>query len=443
MQSKEFYPYLLHAIAEKNVFPFTSRCNLGCIFCSHRQNPPGVRTFRLPPLPAEQMLDLIQFLNPRRKVVIGESATRLDEGEPFTHPEAAVILRGIRQMLPETLLAITTNGTLLTQGLADELARLKPLELTISLNSSTEHGRRLLLNDKEPRRTLDAVRRLNCLGIPFHGSLVAMPHLTGIEDIKETIGFLAENGALTVRVFLPGYTKFAPDNLRFPLSLWDEVTAMAQEMTDLTGVPVIPEPSVLHNLTPEIYGIIKDSPAASAGLLPGDIILAADGKKPRTRVEAFMLAQNAVSPKLQLMRDGRPLVVCLDKKEGQSPGFVVLYDMDAARIEQIEEEINYRLSVAPLLLASQLALPVVGAALKSLNIEPIHARPVDNVFFGGSILSAGLLTVDDMISATEETPFAPDLVLVPREAFDHKGHDLTGKSVKVLEKALEIPVAIV
>ncbi|MBS4032097.1 MAG: DUF512 domain-containing protein [Clostridiales bacterium] len=443
MQTERFYPYLLNAIAKNNVLPFTSRCNLGCIFCSHRQNPPGVETFRLPHLPADAVLELAQFLDPRRKVVIGESATRLDEGEPFTHPEAAIILRGVRQRLPETLIALTTNGTLLTQQLADELADLGPLELTVSLNSVTEHGRLLLLNDREPHRALDAIARLASLGIPFHGSLVAMPHLTGMEDITETVSFLAENGALTVRVFLPGYTKFAAKDLRFPLSLWDELVALARELTLSIGVPVIPEPSVLHSLTPEIYGVIRGTPAECAGVLTGDTILAVDGNKARTRVEAFTLAQKAADPKLQLMRDGKLLEVSLDKSQGRPPGFVVQYDLDTARIEQIGDEITCRASVSPLVLASQLGLSVVRAAVEQIGFAPNHVHPVVNRFFGGSIQSAGLLTVEDFLATATELTFTPDMVLVPREAFDHKGCDLTGKNIQVLDEALGFPVVAV
>ena len=34
----DYYPYLLEACRE-NVLPLTSRCNLGCVFCSNKQNP--------------------------------------------------------------------------------------------------------------------------------------------------------------------------------------------------------------------------------------------------------------------------------------------------------------------------------------------------------------------------------------------------------------------
>ena len=84
--SIDYYTYLVEA-ARKNILPLTSYCNVRCVFCSHKQNPDGVLIHRLPSLPVAKVEELVQLLDPREKVVIGESATRLVEGEPFTHPE--------------------------------------------------------------------------------------------------------------------------------------------------------------------------------------------------------------------------------------------------------------------------------------------------------------------------------------------------------------------
>ena len=84
----------------------------------------------------------LAFLDPRRKVIIGESS-RLDEGEPFTHPVFMVILQNLRRLPPQTTLAVTTNGTLLTPPMVQTLVELQPLEL-ISLNSATARGRHQL-----------------------------------------------------------------------------------------------------------------------------------------------------------------------------------------------------------------------------------------------------------------------------------------------------------
>lgn len=443
MTSPDYYHYLLAAVSQDNVLPLTSRCNLGCIFCSHRQNPPGVTTYKLPPLPVETVTDLAQFLDGSKPVIIGESATRIDEGEPFTHPELFTILRNLRHMFPKVKLAITTNGTLLDTANVRELAELQPLELTVSLNSVTARGRQLLLRDAEPERAPLAVTLLGQSGIPFHGSLVAMPHLTGWDDIAETTRFLANQGALTVRIFLPGYTALAPDKLRFSLSLWDDVLAWAKARNAELGVPVLPEPALCRDITPEIYGIIRNSPAAVAGLKAGDQIQRINNRIIKSRVDAYQQAQLADNPTIHLTRDGEPITVVLTKKRRESPGFAVLYDFDPQRLRGLAVEITQAHS--PLLLASLFAAPLIERLTGELGLPATSVVAVPNHYFGGSIQAAGLLTVSDLLTvAIKEVKKQPrDLILVPREAFDPQGLDLTGVSLQQLSHKLGIPARAV
>ena len=74
---------LYHSVGRHNILPLTSRCGVSCLFCSHRYNPPGVRAVFFGDLEMEIIRELLDLLNPKEKIVIGESATRLCEGEPF------------------------------------------------------------------------------------------------------------------------------------------------------------------------------------------------------------------------------------------------------------------------------------------------------------------------------------------------------------------------
>ncbi len=438
----EIVPYLYTCAARDNILAVTSCCNLACVFCSHRQNPPALRSYRLPPLPPEQIFAAASFLSPEKKVIIGESATLFEEGEPFTHPEIRKILKGLRGMFPETLLALTTNATLLSPAILAELAALQPLELTISLNSSTVTGRRLLLGDREPERAPRAVAALTAYGLQFHGSVVAMPHLTGREDLLTAIRFLAAHGALTTRLLLPGYTRLAPPELRFPGTLWDELAIISRELTRELDMPVLPEPALPSGFTPEVYGIMRGTPAKRAGLMHGDALLAVNGQEVRTRVEAFNLARKAADPSLSVRREGREMTVILRKQERESPGFVMHYDFDPLRLDEAGKKIRRARSRAPLLLTSEFGEPLLRQAAANFGLPDIAVKAVENRFFGGSIKAAGLLVAADLQSAAQEalSKQRHDLVLVPREAFDYRGFDLTGESLAGMEEALGVPV---
>lgn len=436
---------MLEAVSIQNVLPLTSRCNLGCIFCSHRQNPTEIKTCRLPHLSLQTVLELSRFLSPEKKIIIGESATRIDEGEPFTYAQLLSALQALRKMYPKSLLALTTNGTLLSKDVINELAGLSPLELTVSLNSVTARGRGILLADPEPGRAPNAVALLAQSGIPFHGSLVAMPHLVGFDDIVETVRFLADHGALTIRVFLPGYTAQAPAELRFPLSVWNEVVEMAQALTGELDVPVIPEPAVPNDFHAEVYGVMRGTPAYRAGVLSGDVILSVGGRAVRTRVEAFTLAKKAANPVLRVKRGSHEQDIFMQKKQGQPPGFVMLFDFDPARLEDVQAQISRQRASVPLFLASQFGEKVVRQAIALSGLPDFAVHPVVNTFFGGSIKSSGLLVLPDLLAAARDaqTEKACDLVLVPREAFDRTGRDLTGRELVGMEDSLGLPVRAV
>jgi len=98
-----------------NILPLTSVCNVSCIFCSHRQNPPGIKIYKMDHRTPEQVKSCLEFISPGAPVVIGESVTRIIEGEPFLHPEIKGILYAIREKLyrrwPLTVMVMTWPET--------------------------------------------------------------------------------------------------------------------------------------------------------------------------------------------------------------------------------------------------------------------------------------------------------------------------------------------
>ncbi len=445
----------MRVVREGNILPLTSRCNLSCIFCSNGQNPRNLEVFFLPPLPVRLVRCLASFLDANRKIVIGEAASRFSEGEPFTHPGIWEILGFLRRRFPSTLIQITTNGSCL--GLEDvrRLAELGPLELNLSLNSATPAGRRLLMGDARPERVLRLAPSFSRLGIKYHGSIVALPHLVGWEDLAATCSFLAGEGAATIRIFLPGYTKHAPSFLHFPpAEMYRRLEEFADEQKTRLGVPVLLEPFLAPpgpgKFRAEVAGVLPGSPAARAGLIAGDVLLEVDGRKVRSRVDAFKALREAASPRVLFLRRGRLESAVLPKPAGASPGVVLNHDFDWDLGDAFASLVLGKRARRVLVLTSLWGYPWLLAALPMLAAAAgaeVVLHPVRSRFFGGSISSAGLLTVSDFAAALREARAlfggAFDLVALPGIAFDARGRDLTGRCYRLLGKICRSEVVLV
>ena len=431
---------------QDNILPITSVCNLDCRFCSHKGNPAAVKTFASGHRPLEKIENLIDFLSAGQKIIIGESATKIEEGEPFSHPDFAEVLDLLRAKFPETTIQITTNGSRLSKKNIDLLEKIGEIELNISLNSATKEGRKRLMNDQSPRLVQQGIKLLAQLDIDYHGSIVAMPHLIEWTDLKETIAYFNRYGAQTVRVFLPGYTKYSPDKIKFELGLWQELESFIAGCNKEYQVPIILEPAPVDDLTAVIEGVIANSPADEAGLKRGDKILTIEGREVESRVDAFNKLLDYAEPELLVMRQGQQKKFKLMKKEGIKAGAVLHYDLAPQFFKQLRQVVNNYQAEKVLLLTSQLAQARIKEAVVKIGLaKKIEVRAVKSSFFGGSILSAGLLTVEDFKAAL--TNYAGDLaevelILLPEVAFDFRGFDLTGVSYDKLAAELGVRIEL-
>ncbi|GAB6099959.1 DUF512 domain-containing protein [Halanaerocella petrolearia] len=432
-----------------NILPITSVCNVNCLFCSHQGNPPEVETFSKGHRSLEEVKELVSMLDSRQKIVIGESITRICEGEPTTHPQFSKIMELLRDKFPDTEIKLTTNGTRLTEEKLDLLSKLKPVEINLSLNSATLEGRDKLMQDKQGTVVLKAAQRLQELEIKYHGSIVAMPHHVGWDNLEETISYLNHTEAETIRVFLPGYTKFSPEYMKFDLSLWQKLQKFIGQCKDDYQVPITLEPTEITDLEATIEGVILDSPASRAGVKRDDTVLTVNNQPVFSRVDAFYKLIKEEDPIVVLDRSGEEMKIRLRKEQGQKPGLVFSYDLAPDLIENIKNLIRSYRTDRVLLLTSQLAetrLKLAEELLKPDNSLELEISAVENKFFGGSILSAGLLTVDDFrqeLLNYEERSCDFDLVLLPEIAFNFAGYDLVEESYHQLEDEFEMEVELV
>lgn len=440
---------ILQAARQANILPITSVCNVACLFCSHRQNPQGVESFHIGHRTLEEIRSSLAFINPQQPVIIGESVTRVMEGEPFYHPQFPQILEEVRRRFPHTPIQITTNGTMLDQATVEWLAELSPITIYLSLNSACSANRRLQMKDRWANRSVEAARLLGERGIEYQGSIVAMPWITGWDDLTRTITHLDRCGAQVIRIFLPGYTRLAKEELKFPLTMWDQLRSFVGRVRQQVRVPVVCEPPKIDNFKPEIVGIIPGSAADRAGLKPGDILVAVSGKPVLTRVHGFHLTYQLANPMLEIQRENRPLAVPLTKGARERSGLVMDYDLDPALFEDIRKVVRFHRASQVLLLTSPLAYTRMVLGVNKFYPEPgqLKVCRVASRFFGGSIMAAGLLTVADFSLALQQYLAAsatkPELILLPAIAFDQRGRDLTGETYHKLAETFGIQVEVI
>lgn len=438
---------VLDSAVEANILPLTSRCDSHCVFCSHKNNPPSVRTLSVGTRSLDDVARTMAFLDPRRVITIGESATPIIDGEPFLHPRFRDIISLVRKAYPRTPLEITTNGRRLSPRMVDFLAEVGDIYLHISLNSASARGRELLMGDTpaESQRTFSGVRRLRESGIRFSGSLVAMPHLTGWDDVGGTVAFLGETGAEVIRVVMPAFSAWAvPDLLSDASGPYQQLRDFVDTTAAGSPCPVLIEPSCVSDLVPVVSGVLRSSAAWQAGMRRGDIVVAINGTTPRCRVEAWKMLLEAGDVRIRVDRDGESVEMEWADKPGGDPGVTMEYDFDPDRTEWLGETIG-SCPGRSLLLVSELGQGVVRAALASLRVGRDRAEVgvVPNRTFGGTIGAAGLLTVADYreaYAARVEAERDPAQVIVPVESFDRRGFDLTGAHVSALAQAWGVPV---
>jgi hypothetical protein len=275
-----------------------------------------------------------------------------------------------------------------------------------------------------------------------------MPHLTGWDDLLETVRFLSAHKATTIRVSMPGFARKA---MRPGVPDADSLHAQLREF--IQGLPtdlacsVLIEPSYVKNLSTEISGVACDSPAWRAGLRRGHVICRVNGREPRSRVEAWNMLAPRGPMSIAALKDGGPEELFWINPHDGGSGIVMEYDFDMGRAERIGQFI-FEHPGKTLLLASEFGHAVVCAILNLLHLPADHAEAmmVKNLTFGGTIRAAGLLTVDDYDAAFKgwqtRNKKKPCRILLPEESFNSLGFDLKHRHWSQLEASTQTPVKL-
>ncbi|MDZ7671364.1 MAG: radical SAM protein [Halanaerobiales bacterium] len=179
---KEYYIY--KSVQEDNILPLTSKCNLSCIFCSHKQNPSDIEIISIGTLKKEKIFELIEFLDPNRPIIIGESATKIIEGEPLLYPYFKEIINMVRKKYTNTEIKITTNADLLDKDLLNFFEEIKNITLNISVNYLNSKLRKKIMGKNCNENIEKTLKLLNNFDLEYNFSMVALPQVVEYKIIR-------------------------------------------------------------------------------------------------------------------------------------------------------------------------------------------------------------------------------------------------------------------
>ena len=170
-------------------------CNLQCTHCINASGPVDPWLAPMAVAEVERHVDEAARLGAREVYFTG--------GEPFLHPKILELLAHALARMPATVL---TNGTLVTEGVADRLAELAArsrysLEIRVSLDDPDREANDRVRGRGAFDRALAAIARLHRRGLP--AILTATDLGTSGRDLYERLrGLLTERGVARPRIKL-------------------------------------------------------------------------------------------------------------------------------------------------------------------------------------------------------------------------------------------------
>ncbi|GAB4346730.1 MAG: DUF512 domain-containing protein [Candidatus Abyssubacteria bacterium] len=453
-----------------------TRCNLSCRFCYNHGAPATLEQAPRPPdLEFDEIRTRIEHYVPSGRLnlfpTIGSPC------EMLAHPHILDILTLLREKTSETF-RIPTNGAALTPDMVRSLARLAPVYVDVSLNSSSPERRRWLMNDPSPITAIQSLALLREEKIPFTVVIVPWPfpsHQAMLDDLEATTTFAAAFDPALIQVSLPGYSRATPQDEWFPAKeVWNRLRSACQRIRDRIPCPLIMRPGLFEEYEtpgscndPSVLGLVKNSPAAHAGLHQGDRIKKVNRLPVQSRPQARALLNtlhhsdlNTCS--LSIERDGTTHEMKLDLSHFDYPYTpetathlgVVFASSGIPRewAERVRDVIATRHAKETLLMTSTLVRPTLEKLVRESGVPSgtrLHLCVPRNEFFGGNIFMGDLMVVEDFITAAQgfvkEQKIRPDLILIPSSPFRISGwgRDLTGRPYLDIERSLKIPVALI
>jgi len=451
-------------------------CKISCEFCYQKGHPPDFR-LQKPGTSQEELNTRLKYYSPKNGTALFEQ-TLHNIDEILNNPIIYDILPKIREKSKEPFILLT-NGVSLIESNIKKLQNFKPLLLPVSIHSFNPELRKKLVHDSNPEIALNSPQILEKYGIPYEVVIVRWPSIP-FEDLKATIHKADKYDASTVRVLLPGYSKYFPQQNVFDLDQWwTETIRQIRIIREEVDLPIIIEPNHYEEnifepeglLDVKIYGVIKNSPAWKAGLKRGDIIKSFDNIAIKSRKQINNLlfeigeSQEPTKVNVEVLRGEQTIEVTLKEESNiesypyfdflYSFGILVTNNFDGDEVTNAYNIIERREAKKVLLLTSKLVEPTLKQLLKedppSNHCCEMFVEIPPNKYLAGNICMGDLLVVDDFIdfitSWMQKSNCQPDLILIPATPFYYYvgnswNRDIVGNVFLEIERNIGIPVEL-
>ena len=224
--SEDFYKYpqLMYLFVE-----LTDRCNLSCLHCGSRCGSAGGRNIDTELL-LRSLRELAEDTDPREIMLC------ITGGEPMLHPDFMRILKEGADIGYPT--GITTNGSLITERAAEEMARAGLRSISLSLDGlEVTHNAFRRAKGNSFRDTLTALGRLRAVGIEAQITTVA--HRASLPELEDIYRLMLELGVYSWRVINVdpiGRANENPDIMLTPDELISLVDYIAEKRREAKGI---------------------------------------------------------------------------------------------------------------------------------------------------------------------------------------------------------------
>ena len=481
LPTSEFIPYMESISGE---------CSCRCKFCFEKGNPIPV-SIPMQTVRRNITIDDIKYrekyYNPLEKKSLFSICSA--QKEIFCNGNVLEIYKYLRDRYPKELIRMLTSGIGLNQRNIGELEYLKPLIISVSINSSNLEKRKSIMKDKHPEIALNSLKILKDKKIIFVGTIVENEEFDEeYLDIEKTIKYIAKYDPYYIKVYPFGYTKFYEEREKRKINYnykirYKKIFDFIYNIRTKINVPILMDPLMYKDLEIKnsIEGVVKNSPAYHIGFKIRDKILKINdnnilsnfhAKHILMKYEEYFFKDMKKYQELKILIErevnkiefdlGKELKKLRDKdmypyfSEGyfQNPyelplGLYLPYPYSYSMLKNIYDFIVSNKSTAPLFITSELMYDVFKETIEkteyfnNIDLEIIKAK---NYFWGGNICISDLMTVDDYIKTIREhiknTKKKPDLIIIPSSAFNVWKKDLKGESIFRLEYQLGIKIEI-